>query len=303
VPSIRPVIEIPVGTAGGSDFAVFETLRCFHSHLHTWMDRRSFCGQLATALLASACGGQGDGPPTEPPPTPRRLLVLTETAGYRHESIPTAVRTLGELGVETGRWQVAAEAGTPEQVAAAVTAAGLAQVDGVVFANTTGTLGFTPEGSEAFYRWIEAGGAYVGIHSASDTFHGDPRYLGLVRGEFATHGPETEVEVHVQDAAHPACAALPATFGIYDEIYEFQNWSRASVHVLLSMHTHPQTGAPGDFPLAWTVRSGSGRMFYTALGHRDEVYANPLYRAHLRGGIEWALGLRPGDDTPGNPIV
>jgi type 1 glutamine amidotransferase len=58
----------------------------------------------------------------------------------------------------------------------------------------------------------------------------------------------------------------------------------------------------GDFPVAWTNRSGQGRMFYTSLGHREDVYLNPLYQGHLIGGIKWALGLENGDDTPGNPI-
>lgn len=263
------------------------------------MDRREFCGTVAISLLSAACGK----PAAAPVSTPRRLLVVTETAGYRHASIPVAVRTIEELGRQTGSWRVAATAGTRDEVAAAISEAGLARVDAVVFANTTGNIGFTPEGTDAFYRWMENGGAYIGLHSATDTFLGNARYVNLTRGEFDKHGPQTDVVVHVQDPAHPACAGLPASFPIHEEIYEFKNWSRGAVHMLLAMHAHPQTGAPGDYPLAWTHRPGRGRMFYTALGHLDDVYANPIFLRHLRGGMEWALGLRPGDDTPGNPIV
>lgn len=263
------------------------------------MHRREFCGTLATALLATACGR----PTSLPPAAPRRLLVLTETAGYRHATIPVTVRTIEEMGNRTGAWRIAATAGTREETAAAVTEAGLAQVDAVVFASTSGDIGFTPEGADAFYRWMRDGGSYVGIHSASNTFHGNARYLDLVRGEFDKHGPQVDVTVHVQDAAHPACAGLPASFPIHEEIYEFKNWSRSGMHVLLAMHRHPQTGEPGDYPLAWTHRPGRGRMFYTALGHREDAYTNPLFLRHLQGGMEWALGLRAGDDTPGNPVV
>jgi uncharacterized protein len=265
------------------------------------MDRREFCGALTTALLATACGAPAPGPP--PSASPKRLLVLTETAGYRHASIPVTVRTIEELGNETGGWRIAATAGTRDEVAAAVTEAGLARVDGIVFASTSGDIGITPEGHDALHRWMRDGGAYIGIHSASNTFHGNARYLDLVRGEFDKHGPQVEVTVHVQDPAHPACAGLPASFRIHEEIYEFKNWRRDAVHVLLAMHAHPQTGEPGDYPLAWTHRPGRGRMFYTALGHREDAYGNPVFRPHLRGGMEWALGLRPGDDAPGNPIV
>jgi uncharacterized protein len=42
-------------------------------------------------------------------------------------------------------------------------------------------------------------------------------------------------------------------------------------------------------------------MFYTSLGHREDVYLNRVYLDHLAGGLHWALGLENGDDTPGNP--
>ena len=80
-------------------------------------------------------------------------------------------------------------------------------------------------------------------------------------------------------------------FDFFDEIYEFQNFDSAGVHLLLALENHPQTGAPGQFPLAWTNQLGDGRVFYTALGHREEVYQNPLFRDHLAGGIRWALAL------------
>lgn len=233
----------------------------------------------------------------------KRVLIITQAAGFKHSSIPVAAQTVRDLGSETGDWVVTGEAGTAEQVAQAITASNLAGTDLVFFANTTGNLGFTPQGKTDFYQWIRAGGAYAGVHSAADTFHGDPQYLDLVRGEFQTHGPQVKVEVFNQDPAHPACKEVPACFEIYDEIYEYKNWSRAGVHMLLTMHKHPQRDEKGDFPVAWTNRSGSGRMFYTSLGHREDVYQNPIYRAHLTGGIRWALGLMSGSDQRGNPLV
>src|SRR5207248_6478509 len=96
--------------------------------------------------------------------------------------------TVKSLGEKTGAWEVVAEAGNKDEVATWITAGKLKGVDLVFFANTTGILDFTPEGKKAFYDWIKAGGAYAGVHSASDTFHGDADYLNLVRGEFQTHG-------------------------------------------------------------------------------------------------------------------
>jgi hypothetical protein len=260
------------------------------------MKRREFLELALTGMVTGACRSAGE------PAAAKRLLVLSETTAFRHSSIPVAREAVRSLGLASGAWEVVREADTASQVASAVTAEALAQVDGVVFANTTGTLSFSPAGREAFYEWIALGGSFIGIHSAADTFHDDPDYIELLRGEFLTHGPQTTVEIFVQDPTHPACLDLPSSFQYYDEIYEFKNWSRSNVHVLLAMHQHPQTGEPGDFPIAWTSRYGRGRVFYCALGHGEQVYADDLYRRHLTGGILWSLGLEPGDDARGNPI-
>ena len=262
------------------------------------MKRRTFALQLAGAMLGlTRCAANPAGATQT-----KRLLVLTQTAGFRHDTIPNLVSYFRDMGAQGAQWEVVEQADSAEQVARAITAARLREVNGVVFASTTGTLAFTPEGKQAFYDWMRSGGSFVGVHSATDTFHGDAEYQGLIGGEFETHGPQVEVEVRVQDPSHPATQGLPATFQIFDEIYEFKNWSRPTVHMLLSMPRHPQSKAPGDFPLAWTRRYGSGRMFYTALGHRADVIANPLWRQHVAGGTRWALGLANGDDTRGNPV-
>lgn len=263
------------------------------------MDRREFGRALLAGSFALVACDQ-DAP--QLPAPPKRVLAITEAAGFRHTSIPDAVGAIRALGIGTAAWEIVAEASTAEQVAAAITAERLRGVDLVLFANTTGNLGLTPEGRIAFYEWVRGGGTFLGIHSASDTFHGDPEYLDLLRGEFLTHGPPTTVEIFVQDRAHPACAELPESFLFFDEIYEFKNWSRSRVHVLLSLHRHPQTGEPGDFPLAWTNRFGRGRVFYSALGHFEEGFRNELHLKLLKGGMLWALGILAGDDAPGNPI-
>lgn len=263
--------------------------------------RRRFVLALVTGAAAS--GSMLPHPARGAGKKPKRVLIVSQAAGFKHSSIPVAVATVRALGEQSGDFTVVNELSTPEQVAQGITARGLKGIDLVFFANTTGNLSFTPEGKSAFYQWIRNGGAWAGVHSAGDTFHGDPDYLNLVRGEFLTHGPQVKVTVYNQDPSHPACKDLPASFEIYDEIYEFKNWDRSRVHVLLSMHKHPQKDEQGDFPVAWTNRVGKGRMFYTSLGHREDVYEqNDLYKKHLLGGIRWALGLARGGDTPGNPV-
>lgn len=258
---------------------------------------------LLLALAGSVVGtGAWLARPADSAQAKKRVLVITHAAGFKHSSRPVAAATVKKLGEKNGLWEVVGVLETPEEVAKGITAEGLMNVDLVFFANTTGALPFTTDGKKAFYDWLRAGGAYAGVHSAGDTFHNDPEYLDLVRGEFLTHGPQVTVEAFVQDPDHPATKGLPASFMIHDEIYEYKNWERGKVHMLLTMHKHPQKDQQGDFPIAWTNRLGKGRMFYTSLGHREDVYENAIYLKHLEGGIKWALGLEKGDDTPGNPL-
>ena len=261
------------------------------------MDRRSF-GAL---LVGGALGLAGERIPAFAAPKKKKVLALTYATGFKHSSRPLAAQTAAKLGNDTGNWEVVEVIDDKAGVDRWFVTDQLKKVDLVFFANTTGDLGF-PDNGKQFFDWVKAGGAYAGVHSAADTYHGNEGYLDLQRGEFQTHGAQRTVEIFNQDPSHPACKDLPASFMIMDEIYEFKNWDRNKVHVLLSMHKHPQKDEQGDFPVAWTNRSGRGRMFYTSLGHREDVYENPLYLKHLTGGITWALGLAKGDDTQGNPI-
>lgn len=249
---------------------------------------------LLTFGLA-ACSSDPSTPPAAPSPvtTTKRLLVVTHTTGFRHSSIPVAEATLRELAAESGRFEVS-YCRTADDVQTVLTADGLRAFDGVFFANTSGDLG-VPD-LPAFLSWVRSGHAFLGAHSASDTYHGEPSYFDMLGGEFMTHGDQTEAVLTVENRSHPAAAPLGATFRIFDEIYEFRTNPRTRVEVLLSLDRHPSdghpdAGRPGDFVLAWFRSYGQGRVFYTALGHREDVWQNPLYRAHLAGGIRWALAF------------
>ena len=162
---------------------------------------------------------------------------------------------------------------------------------------------------DAFLKWIESGKGFAGFHAATDTFdHHVPTtpYVGMIGGEFKTHGPQVEVEVLNQDPAHAACTMYPAAFHIFDEIYQMTNFYRGKIHGLLTMDKHPNNKTPGDYPVSWCKKYGQGKVFYTSLGHREDIIdADPnlpkrinsieiskAYQQHVLGGIEWALGLK-----------
>jgi len=234
------------------------------------------------------------------PLAPKRVLVVTVTKGFRHSSIPMAEKVLGELAAKGGFTVDYVRTG--EDMAKKMTGAALKNYDAAIFASTTGDLPLPDK--DAFLRWIASGRGFVGIHAATDTFRGhkplDP-FIRMLGGEFKSHGPQVEVEVINQDPRHPACKKYPPAFPIFDEIYLMNEFQRSRVHGLLTLDKHPNTGAPGDYPIAWCRMHGQGRVFYTSLGHREEVWENLDYQQHLLGGIRWAIRLERGTAVPQSP--
>lgn len=225
---------------------------------------------------------------------PKKLLVVTVTKGFRHQSIPVAEKVLQGLSDASKEAFTVDYARTDEELAAKMTAAALKGYDGVVFASTTGDLPLPDR--DAFLNWIKAGHAFIGIHAATDTFHNYPPYIEMIGGEFRTHGPQVSVDCIVEDAAHPATKGLTNPKTVFDEIYVLKNFDRQKVHMLLSLDKNPDKkdpnyNKPEYHPIAWTKMYGKGRLFYTALGHREDVLEADWYKQHVLGGIRWSLGL------------
>jgi type 1 glutamine amidotransferase len=181
--------------------------------------------------------------------------------------------------------------------------AALKNYDLIIFANTTGVLPLPDK--QAFLDWVKNGHAFVAMHSGGDTFHGpgntiDP-YVDMLGGEFKTHGAQQIVECVSRDREHPAVKHFGKSWDIHgkkEEIYEFKNYQEKAVHALLVLEKHPQTKEPGVYPMSWCKEYGTGKVFYTSLGHNEFVWESPEYQKHILGGIKWALGLEKGDVSP-----
>lgn len=290
---------------------------------------------IAAAMLVSGCKTS-----CCQTKSPEHVLVVTTTTGFRHSSIPTAEKVLGELAQESGVYTVdyarvdisapefKGADGKPDKskyepavravLAEKMSAAALKNYDAVIFANTTGDLPLPdPQG---FVDWVKAGHGFVGIHSAADTFDktssnpGFQPYVEMLGAEFKTHGAQVSVDAINQDPGCAACRHLPASWTVFDEIYQMKSFDRAMVHGLLSLDKHPNNKTPGDYPIAWIKKFGKGRVFYTSLGHREDVWepnsaaqqgeikntpaVAQAYQKHLLGGIKWVLGLEQCDATP-----
>jgi type 1 glutamine amidotransferase len=234
----------------------------------------------AALLVAGASAGAAA-------PAQLRMLVFTKTAAFRHDSIPTAIETMRELGAGAG-----IEVDATED-AGAFTDDGLRRYDVVVFLLTTGDV-LDDREQAAFQRYIRSGGGFVGVHSASDTEHDWPWYGGLVGAYFRAHPAIQPATVVVSDPRDASTRGLPQRWQRTDEWYAFATNPRASVHVLATVdetsYAAGDTSMGADHPIAWSQLYDGGRAWYTAGGHTQESYAEPLFRAHVLGGILWAAG-------------
>jgi uncharacterized protein len=251
---------------------------------------------LTAGVLISSCSsdtGPRTGSPASPTSIdqPARVLVVTHTEGFRHSSIPIAEATIADIGRRSNPFTTTF-CRTAADVTTMLSPSALAGIDAIVFANTTGSLPIRD--LPAVLNWIADGHGFAGMHSASDTYHDAPAYIEMLGNEFRTHGDQTSVDAIVENSSHPASSPLGQRFRVFDEIYKFTMHNRGAVDVLLSLDRHPfdglpEAGQPGDLPLAWAKDYGRGRVFYTALGHREDVWQNALYQEHVLGGIRWVL--------------
>ncbi len=233
-----------------------------------------------------------------------RVLFLTHSAGYVHEVVKRAAPDQlahaehNLIEAAAGRFEVVATQDCSE-----INATNLEDYSAVVF-YTTGELPMAEADKDALLAWIASGGAFIGVHSASDTLYDYAPYLEMLGGTFDGHPWHESVELVVDDSAHPATSHLGERWTITDEIYQFRGFRRYPQYPLLHL-----SGAradlslgkrqDGDYVNAWCKSWGRGRVFYTALGHRPELWQDAQFREHLLGGIEWAMGAS--DDSPPAP--
>ncbi|WP_330460528.1 ThuA domain-containing protein [Streptomyces sp. NBC_00820] len=208
-----------------------------------------------------------------------RLLLYTRTTAYRHDSIPAAVaavRAMDTFAVD--HTEDPADLELPLEHYAVL-----------VFLSTSGEV-LTPAGRERLAAYVESGGGFAGVHAAACTEYDWPYYGELLGARFDRHPALQPGRAVVEDPTHPATRPLPAVWDFTDEWYDFRSSPRDRARVLLRAdETSYEGGRMGpDHPLAWCREQGSGRVFYTALGHADEAYRDPSFLAHLSGGVSWA---------------
>ncbi|GAA3201948.1 ThuA domain-containing protein [Dactylosporangium siamense] len=228
---------------------------------------------------------------------PFKVLVFSKTTGFRHDSIPTGIQAIRDLGAANGF-----TVDTTEDDAQ-FTDANLAQYQTVIFLSATGDPVGTQAGKDAFQRYIQHGGGYVGVHAAADSGYSWAWYGGLVGAYFKQHPATQAARLVVEDTAHPATAGLATSITRTDEWYDFQANPRGTVHVITSVDNSSYSGSSmgADHPTTWCHNYDGGRAFYTALGHTTESYSEAAFLHILLGGILTTAGAVAADCSVGTP--
>ena len=258
-------------------------------------------------------------------PTPK-ILFFSKSSGFEHDVIsykkgqPSFVeKQLTELGPKQG-WSF-----TFSKDGSLFSRDYLAQFDAVFFYTTgdltsPGTDGQPPmsaAGKQALFDYVAAGKGFIGTHSAADTFHtaneavkGPDRYVNhgadadpyvrFIGGEFIKHGKQQTARLRCVDPKFPGMGKAAAGFEAMEEWYSLKDFSD-DLHVLLVQEAEAMEGVEYQrpaYPSTWVRMHGQGRVFYTSMGHREDMWTNPVFQEILIGGINWALGRVPAEVAP-----
>lgn len=218
----------------------------------------------------------------------KKVLVFSKTAEFRHSSaIEAGKKAIQQFG-RANNFGV-----DLTEDANLFTADNLKQYSAVIFLCTTGDV-LNDQQQQAFEQFIRAGGGFVGLHSAADTEYDWPWYGELNGAYFKNHPKQQEAVFNVVDTGNIATAHLPKIWKRFDELYNFK-WIGTDLHILITIDENSYSGGEnGDnHPMSWYHQFDGGRAFYTALGHDNKSYNDPLYLQHILGGIKYAMGANP----------
>ncbi len=238
-----------------------------------------------------------------------KVLIFSKNTVYKHQSIPAGIAAIQKLGAEN-KFDV----DTTTDVSK-FTKENLKQYATIIFMSPTSPSNITtPRGAagvvfkdsvnkEAFKDYIHNGGGFLGVHSATDFGYEWAWYGKLIGGYFLGH-PRKNVQtatLNVLDKKNPATKGLPETWIRADEYYSFKPGSNpADLKVLIKLDESTLSYADNEerlkmgasHPIAWYHDYDGGRAFYTALGHTDETFSDPLVLDHLRGALQYTMGKK-----------
>jgi type 1 glutamine amidotransferase len=235
----------------------------------------------------------------------KHILVISQTKGWEHDSIPDGMAAIYNMGHDSGLWDTTLRTDTELITKKDIgrNAKNLSYFDALVFVSTTDELDLDDSQKQDMMSFIKDDGkGFVGVHAALDTNFKWPEYGEMIGGWFDQHPWMTfNAPIFNEDPSFPAVRHFPKAFVKYDEIYQPKQWSRDKVNVLLSLdptklnYANPNIHrADHDFAVAWAKMYGKGRVFYSSLGHSEESWSDPdIWKMYFEA-IKWVLGMTEG---------
>ena len=264
-----------------------------------------WCLSMAAAEPAPLSGTV----PAQAEVTPKhfKILVLTQSMGYTHSVVARPSGSPGTLSIaESALAEIGTKSGIFEteciQDATLITSEKLKTLDALIFF-TSGDLPIKPAAFTEIQKWLRGGKAFIGIHSATDTFKEFRPYYEMIGATYLRHPWTHGAAVTNLDPTHPATKMFPAEFEWHDELCEQHYFDSRKVRVLLALNMAQSSPKLAKMvPLCWVRDYGKGRVFYTNFGNSESAWSDTQFRAHLLGGVRWALKLDEGGIEP-NPEV
>jgi type 1 glutamine amidotransferase len=268
----------------------------------------------------------------------KKILFFTKSSGFPHSVVTRkgnqlahAERLLTEFGGANGYDVTCTKDGS------VFTAEGLKPYDAILFYTTEDLTtsqtnpkhpeadrgpAIPKEGKQLFLDLIEQGKGFMGFHCASDTFHSKNRgklpdqllrdkthedqrdpYIKVIGGEFAGHGSQQKATMRVASHDFPGLEDLK-DFDLQEEWYNLYNLSD-DLHVILVQDTSTMKTTGGDaqykrpnYPATWARVHGKGRVFYTSMGHREDVWTNPIFQKVTLSALAWITGKTQFEPKP-----
>ena len=274
-----------------------------HLRFSRWIFFVVGLGWLAVAVSAA---NAEDSPP-------RRLLFFNRSTGFQHSVVevkdgkPCYAETILQPICKEHHWELVStkdgDVFTPENIASFDAFLFYTTGDLTDPKATDGSKPMSQEGKQTLLDAIYKGKGFVGFHCAADTFHsqgdhGDSQpvgkrdpYIDMLGGEFIVHESQQKTTMTVVDPKFPGASSLGPNFVMKEEWYSLKNFAD-DLHVLLVNETkdmHDKCYQRPPYPASWIRNYGKGRVFYTSMGHREDVWTSPQFqslgsRRNLVGG-------------------
>jgi uncharacterized protein len=246
-------------------------------------------------------------------PPRKKLLVIGQEKGYRHDAVSHAMATIERLGRRTGIWDTVIRTDTEALTKKKLeyNAKNLNDFDAVLL-YTGGTLEMDDQQKADFLSFIrDDGKGFIGVHSATITWTKWPEYGEMIGGYFDEHPWNNfDAPIVAEDAAFPGIGQWPKSFTLNDEIYQVKNFSRENTRVLMRLDPdkldlqNPKVHRKDkDFAVTWAKMYGKGRVFYSTLGHVESNWDKPEMQTMFIEAIKWAMRLVDADVTPSGLVA